>query len=374
MKLKVAIISNHYKPDFEDVDSLLKKWFTYKIWIKALSESGFEVSFISRFKNTEHIENKGVNCYLYKDTLSPILKFYRIPFSFYRSIKKYNKADIYILDNINDYLKHYFFSRRKFDSKIFVIYHSENANSKFPILQKIALSKIDKFLFSAKGQETKWIKKNIIKLKQIDYVLESSSTFVYHERNIARNETKLEGNPIFIWVGNLIKAKGYISVLEAFKVFFRKHPNAKLYMIYRLNQDEEKVKAIINKSIILSENVILLGAKSHYDLEMYYNSADFYISGSYREGSGYAAIEAMSCGCIPILTNIPSFNLLTRNGQIGSLWTAGKSTELISALEQNIEKNIEQESKKVLKYFEKNLSPNAIAKNILRIYKEISQK
>ncbi len=52
---------------------------------------------------------------------------------------------------------------------------------------------------------------------------------------------------------------------------------------------------------------------------MYYNSADYFVLGSHYEGSGFSLVEAMSCGVIPIVTDIPSFRMMTNNGKIGTL-------------------------------------------------------
>ena len=42
----------------------------------------------------------------------------------------------------------------------------------------------------------------------------------------------------------------------------------------------------------------------------YYGAADVFVSGSHSEGSGYALIEAMSAGVVPVVTDIPSFRAI----------------------------------------------------------------
>ena len=48
----------------------------------------------------------------------------------------------------------------------------------------------------------------------------------------------------------------------------------------------------------------------HDEMPNYYAAADVFVSGSHSEGSGYALIEAMSAGVVPVVTDIPSFRAI----------------------------------------------------------------
>jgi len=74
--------------------------------------------------------------------------------------------------------------------------------------------------------------------------------------------------------------------------------------------------------------------------------------------------EAMSCGCIPLVTNIDSFRMMTDNGKCGRLYQPGNSGELLLLLMETQSINIKEESKKVLRQFAGALSFEAIAKKI----------
>ena len=58
----------------------------------------------------------------------------------------------------------------------------------------------------------------------------------------------------------------------------------------------------------------------------YYSAADVFISGSHYEGSGYALIEAMSAGLVPIVTDIPSFRSIA--GDCGERWQPGDARRI----------------------------------------------
>jgi len=67
----------------------------------------------------------------------------------------------------------------------------------------------------------------------------------------------------------------------------------------------QEVNDTIKQSPVLWKAVSLKGKIDNDELSAWYSAADFYISGSHSEGGSYALLEAMACGCIPIVTSIP---------------------------------------------------------------------
>jgi glycosyltransferase involved in cell wall biosynthesis len=99
-------------------------------------------------------------------------------------------------------------------------------------------------------------------------------------------------------------------------------------------------------------------------LENYYRAADYFILGSHRESMGFVLCEAMACGCIPIVSNIPSFKKMTENGTYGFLFPPGDEDALYTIL-MNLH-TIDKPAliKKVVDKFNKDLSFQTIAANI----------
>jgi glycosyltransferase involved in cell wall biosynthesis len=114
-------------------------------------------------------------------------------------------------------------------------------------------------------------------------------------------------------------------------------------------------------------SVILVGQKPHEELQYWFNSADVFISGSHYEGSGTAVCEAMSCGCVPLVTDIPSFKMITDNGKCGLLYPPGDEDMLLSALIATEKMNMAEKRDLSLEHFGKKLSFKAIAANIQQI-------
>jgi glycosyltransferase involved in cell wall biosynthesis len=79
----------------------------------------------------------------------------------------------------------------------------------------------------------------------------------------------------------------------------------------------------------------------------------------------------MSCGCVPVVTDIFSFRMITDNGKCGLLYEAGNEAALLDVLMQTNVINIKEKQELSLKYFDEKLSFQAIAKQIDEIVKEL---
>ena len=234
-------------------------------------------------------------------------------------------------------------------------------------LQKIADKCVDAYLFSSSEFGKGWIEKGIIDHpKKIYEVMQSSSNFRPKNRNEAKQSTGVRGCPVFLWVGRLNPNKDPITVVKAFIQFSSFHSTAKLYMIYQSAELLSAIYSLLEKDSKASGSIKLIGQVKHDQIEEWYNSADFIISSSHYEGSGIAVCEAMSCGCIPILTNIISFRGMT-GGNCGLFYDPGNDEELLSVLLQSLQLNLDEERNKTLQQFNKELSFEAIEQKIEKV-------
>ena len=250
--------------------------------------------------------------------------------------------------------------------KIFVQNHAEKpAKGWKRWFQKIADNSISGYFFASGQIGLPWVEKRIISDKsKIHEVMEASSVFQPMDKIEARKITGVEGGPIFIWVGRLDANKDPLTVIDAFSKFLPHQPHARLYMFFHT---EELKQEIINRIGAFKNNIILIGRVPHAELQAWFNSSDFIISASHYEGSGVAVCEGMSCGCIPLVTNIPSFRMMTGHGKCGRLYEAGRADELLQLLIETETMDIEVERKKVLQQFQSALSFKAIAEKIAQV-------
>ncbi|HSZ34503.1 MAG TPA: glycosyltransferase family 4 protein, partial [Puia sp.] len=250
--------------------------------------------------------------------------------------------------------------------KIIIQHHAEKPfNGLKKLIQKYASTKADAFLFTSHETGTEWVKNNNLdKINKVHELPEVSSSFYPIERKSAIKITNVSGSPVFLWVGRLNSNKDPLTVVRAFLKFATLQPTAKLYMIYQTSELALEIGSMLST---ISENspVILEGSKNHDDLLYWFNSVDFYISASHYEGSGTALCEAMSCGCIPIVSNIPSFRTIADNS--GLYFEPGDADGLFSLLKDSIHLNLNDNRKIVLELFRDNLSFKAISDKFQKI-------
>jgi len=234
-------------------------------------------------------------------------------------------------------------------------------------LQRLADKYVDAYLFASHNMGLNWVQRgNIGSADKIHEVMEVSSAFAPIDKNAARQKTGVADGLIFLWVGRLNENKDPLTVLKAFLEFAQTVSSARLYMIYHTEELLSEVKKLINSSP-QKEAATLVGRVSHQELQYWFSSADIILSGSHYEGSGTAVCEAMSCGCMPVVTDIDSFRMITDNGRCGLLYEAGNSKALLNALHQINPTDLAEKQKISLEYFKSNLSFEAIASQIQEI-------
>lgn len=250
-------------------------------------------------------------------------------------------------------------------TKIILCHHAEKPVGILnTLLLKIADRYISGYLFATKEMSGPWIRKKIIRSdKKIYAVPEASSVYSPVDKRIAKEKTNVTGDKVFLWAGRLNTNKDPLTVVRAFSDYVKEYPSAKLYMIYQEDDLLPQIKALITRNE-LSGNIILTGKVSREDLLYWFSASDFIINASFYEGCNISVLEGMSCGCIPIVTDIPSFRLHTDNGRIGFRFEPGNAGQLFRVLMQTRSIDLEAERLKALEYFRGHLSFKAIAGKI----------
>jgi glycosyltransferase involved in cell wall biosynthesis len=212
-----------------------------------------------------------------------------------------------------------------------------------------------------------WIRAGLIQnSKKILEVLEVTSSFTVETSQVIRSE-----GLNFIWVGRLNANKDPLTLVRGFIAFLKVQPNANLYLIFSTNDLLELIKEEVEE---FQTNIHLIGEVPHSEMPKWYAKSDFIISTSLFEAGGVSVLEGMSCGCIPILSDIPAFKRILSNEKIGFLFPKGSSVMLTAALSQAMELNITEQRKRMLNYFESYLSATAIANQIIEFTSADVQK
>jgi glycosyltransferase involved in cell wall biosynthesis len=254
-------------------------------------------------------------------------------------------------------------------TKIVGLHHAEKpfrGIKKF--LQRLADKCFDAYCFSAAEFGSQWAAAgNISGTNKVHEIMEVSSDIAPVEKQSALAITKVSGAPVYLWVGRLNANKDPLTVIKAFILFARNNRLAKLYMIFQTEELLDEINVLLNLAGEARSQVILQGAVLHSDLGAWYSSADFIVSGSHYEGSGTAVCEAMSCGCIPLLTDIESFRMMTGRGNCGWLYAPGNPDALAAVFQKSEACDLTVEREKVICQYQETLSFHAIASKMNRL-------
>ena len=382
--MKVVHVSYFYDNSLTTAEEYLKQQYTITGWAEALHRKGAETTVISRFNKDTSFEKNGVRYHFINDHIGPSFRGWRLPLMFLKKIKELN-ADVIHLHNFTLSLQTLLL-RWMLPAKtaIIVQHHGGIApGTKRRRIHNFLNTVADGFFFTTEDQGREWFLKKK-PFRKILPVMEGATFFNYEERDAARPdqfidrvETRkmsgLSGDPVFLWVGRLDNNKDPLTILDGFEIWAEKHRGASLYMSYGDGKLSGEVTGKIDASSILRGRVHLLGKIDHEKIEQYYNSADYFVLGSHYEGSGYALGEALRCGCIPIVTDIPSFRMMTNGGKLGALWEPGNTTSFIEAIYAATKKPIREEANACINFYKSNLSFDAIAKKAYIHYRNIVQ-
>ncbi|WDF53805.1 glycosyltransferase family 4 protein [Mucilaginibacter sp. KACC 22063] len=260
-------------------------------------------------------------------------------------------------------------------AKIIVQHHGESPFKGVKLwLQKLAAKCVDTYFFTSADNAKKWREVNVITRQPVYEVLEASTFFKAQDKQQSRSHLGIESTAtVFLWVGRLNENKDPLTVLKAFSAYVKDHSDAQLYMIYSTEELLGKISDFLDVDVALKKHVHLIGSVKHTDLPTWYSAADYYLSASHREGSGYALLEAMACGCVPILTAIPSFKSITADGKYGYLYPPGDANALAEILLKLGGDNTIR-SEDVIRFFNDHLSFKKIAEDIEQAITKISKQ
>ena len=362
----MLIVNNSYSksPEFDDPQKWLRRINFYTGVLEQLAINNKVVSIERINYKGDYFQNK-VHYHFVRQNRKVGL----FPFKTHRLIKKL-KPDVVLINGFIFPLQiiqlRIFLGR---SVKIIILHRAEKPFSKWKkYAQKLADKCVNAYLFASLEFGKDWIEKGIIDdQKKVFEVMQSSSSFYLKNRNDAKRATGAQGNPVFLWVGRLNANKDPMTVVKAFIQFLSFRPTAKLYIIYQSGELLKAIHPLIEQNTKAIDAIKLVGPVNHDQMQEWYNSSDFIISSSHYEGSGIAVCEAMSCGCIPLLTDIFSFRKMTGPNKCGLLYKVGNVDDLLSILLKADKMNIETEREKTLEQFKRELSFEAIAEKIQTI-------
>jgi glycosyltransferase involved in cell wall biosynthesis len=356
--MRFVFTSYSCAPEFDSPTIWLKRIAFYTGILARLSEK-HSVTGVEHINFDGAIHSDGVDYIFLKETGKRVL----FPYQKHRVIKKLKPDFVFINGFIFPAQIIQLRLQLGSQAKIIILHRAEKPSGGYKkALQMIADKCVSAYFFTSIEFANTWIESGIVKDKTKFYeIIQSSSIFKYRDKAAAKKTLGISADQNFLWVGRLEVNKDPLTVVNGFLQFLAHSPSATLFMIYQDDGLLTAVKDLLCRSPEYLRAVRLIGPVPHTELEVYFNACDYIISGSHYEGSGISVIEAMSCGCIPVVTGIASFRKITNNGQYGFLYNAGNIAGLVEALKRTTIINKTEMETAVRLHFQAQYSFEAIA-------------
>lgn len=347
-------------------------------WARAVREAGTEVTVVQGAGRDARLRCAGVDYIFVAGRFAPRLSRRRMPFRLHRAVCRLDPEVVHLNGLLYAHQARFLRRRLGAGCPLVIQHHGEAPDRGMArILQRWGLAAADGFFFTGAETAAPWHERGLIRPRQrVIEIMEGSSHFQPADRATARAATGLKGRPVFLWAGNLDTNKDPLTVLSGFERALLKLPEARLYMAYRSAPLLDVVGRRIASSPLLRDAVELLGTVAYERMEGYFNSADFLLQGSYKEGSGFALADALACGTVPVVTDIAPFRFMTTavdSGQTcGALWSPGDAKALCSAiLELAHQGDLEGQRRAARALFELRLSFETIGRQAACAYREL---
>lgn len=362
-KLKFIEINYHFHGEYSAPGAIIQKHRPSNLFADELKKKA-DILLVKHMNHeSEYIEN-GIRYPFFKRRNS----FWQVPTATHRFIANEN-PDIILVQGFIFPLQ-VMALRRSVGKKCIILlqHHGEVPFRRKRIFQRMADKAVNGYLFTATDMSNQWLENGIIKDRSKCFEMPpASTTFRKKDKRLCREVTGMCGGINFLWAGRLNANKDPLTVLDAFENYFQQEQQARLYMIYQEIDLLEEVNNRIRSSNILSNHVVLVGKKSHVEMEAWFNAADYIISASHHEGGSYVLMEALACGCIPVVSNIPASLKAIDHGRVGYFFEKGNSNSLLSVLLSLKECQIPERSATSTTHFQQEMSPAAIAEKMLAV-------
>jgi glycosyltransferase involved in cell wall biosynthesis len=232
------------------------------------------------------------------------------------------------------------------------------------------LAAADAVSFTAAEQAEPWRDAGVLTNQRLIEIIEASTMMREVSRDRARIAIGANGDPVILWVGRLTSNKDPMTILDGLERAMPQLPSAQVVMIFSDDTLRDTVEQRVRASSLLNARVFMAGRVPHDELSNYYGAADVFISGSHAEGSGYALIESMAAGVIPVVTSIPSFRAIA--GDCGARFPPGDGNAFADALVAVCNGDRDAQRRSVRSRFDRVLSWSAIARKTIDEYHAIA--
>ncbi len=146
------------------------------------------------------------------------------------------------------------------------------------------------------------IKQHILqKSTEIDDLNVKFVPYPVEEIRIEKQNFNLNEPVKLVFIGSLVQRKGVQLLPMILKGILDKGHNAHLFVA-----GDGPLIELLNQNELINERITLLGHITQEEITDYLTSSDFLLLPSFSEGLPNVVIEAMKCGCIPVVSDLES--------------------------------------------------------------------
>lgn len=181
-------------------------------------------------------------------------------------------------------------------------------------LTRRTLQQADAIITVSEAMTQYTIEQHRVKPERITTIVNGFNTGIFHQRPRDSTRQKLGLNPddpIILYVGRLIEAKGLGELMDAFQTVLRHQPHAQLAFA-----GEGAMKAGLMDRIQhqgWQANVRLLGGLAPGEVADWMSSADVLALPSWSEGYPNVLVEALACGCPVVASRVGGIPEIVRD-------------------------------------------------------------
>lgn len=330
-------------------EALLDLWPTLRDVAIAVNRAGAEVTVIQSFDRDAELSREGV-------------RFRFVPQHVARAVAAEKPDAIHV--NGLDFAWHTRLLSR-LGPPVLVQDHAGNARWR-PMVRRLGLGRVSGAAFTDAAQaEPFFANGSLPRGLPVFAIPESSTLFTPGDREEARRESGIFGDPAVLWVGRLDANKDPLTALDAVELAAADLPDLRLWCCFHRADLLAEVQARIDRSPLLKSRVRLLGQVPHAAVETLCRAADLFLSCSHSEGSGYALIEAMACGAVPVVSDIPAFRALT-DGPLAAVGDA-------AAFARGLIDRAGQPRQRTIAHFQKELSFAVVGAKLCAAYRMLTR-
>jgi glycosyltransferase involved in cell wall biosynthesis len=377
LPLRIVQANAVYDPSAKTPHALLDMYRTLTESSAAMLAAGAQVSAVQRFHSANTVERDGVTYEFTTDSQPPWLSTKAAPAEFVAAVVRHSPDVVHLNGLIFPQLVAAIRQAVGNRTAIVVQHHG----GEFPVSGsgpvgmwrrmrwRGGLSGADAISFTAREQAEPWRAATLLGNQRILEIVESGTMLRHVDRDRARSAIGLNASPLILWVGRLTTNKDPLTVLDGLEQALPALPNAHVVMLFGDDTLIVPVENRVRSSTVLRDRVTLAGRITHDELPNYYGAADVFVSGSHSEGSGYALIEAMSAGVVPVVTGIPSFRVIA--GDCGARWPPGDARAFADALRTVCDGNLQEQRARVAAQYDRVLRWDAIARRTVDEYQAL---